>query len=209
MRNLTSAFAAAFAALTFLPASASAAVITENLNFTLSGFVDISGASIAPPNAVVSGFISVTYDPALTYDNDTADLVVHSFSGTTVSSAFGFTYQSGFLEFGGIANDADLVYSNTNDIVVAFNVTNPLAPTFVPCSTLGYTCGVYTGSDLVDAAGYTLAGYQTGWFYGVPQSSVTTNPPSAPSAPEPATTALCGLGIATLAAAASRRVKRG
>jgi hypothetical protein len=194
MRNLTSAFAAAFAALTFLPASASAAVITENLNFTLSGFVDISGA---------------TYDPALTYDNDTADLVVHSFSGTTVSSAFGFTYQSGFLEFGGIANDADLVYSNTNDIVVAFNVTNPLAPTFVPCSTLGYTCGVYTGSDLVDAAGYTLAGYQTGWFYGVPQSSVTTNPPSAPSAPEPATTALCGLGIATLAAAASRRVKRG
>ncbi len=206
MRNITCGLAVAFAAVALAPASASAATITENLTFTLSGFVDISGTNIAPPNTVVTGSITVTYDPTLTYDNDTADLVVHSFSGTPVSSAFGFTYANGLLEFGGIANDADFVDSNTNDIVVAFNVTNPLAPTFVPCSTPGYTCGVYTGSSLIDAAGYTLSGYSTGWFYGVPQSSVS---PTLPSAPEPTSSVLCSIGITVLAATARRRLKRG
>ena len=192
---------AAAALINLLAAGAAGAqVITETLNFTLSGFVDITG-SIAPPIPTITGSITINYDPTLTYDNDTTDITVNSLSGISVGSPLGFTYQGGYLEFGGIQNDADLVFSNTNDLVVAFNVTNPAAPTFVPCSTPGYTCGNYTGSPLVDAAGYTQVGYNTGWFYGVPQSTVS-------SAPEPASIVLFGIGLAFAGLVHQRRLKR-
>jgi len=190
----------------FVPASVQAAVITENLTFNLTGFVDITtGSNIPPPDPSITGSITVTYDPSLTYDNDTTNIVVHSLTGITVGSPLGFTYQNGYLEFGGTQNDSDYVVENTNDLVVAFYVANPADPTFIPCSTPGYTCGKYTGSSLVDAAGYTLSGYDTGWFYGV-QSTVTPTLPA--STPEPSTVALLGLGIAGLAAIARRRSAR-
>ena len=199
----------AAAAAVLVPSMARAAVISENLTFSLSGFVDISGTNIAAPNSLVTGSITVTYDPTLSYDNDTADIVVHSLTGTTVSSPLGFTYQNGFLEFGGTQSDSDFVVGNTNDLVVSFNVTNPNNPTFIPCSTTGYTCGIYTGSSLVDAAGYTLLGYNTGWFYGVQSTVTPTLPPPGPSTgtPEPASLTLMGLGAGALALAAGRRRK--
>ncbi len=186
----------ALALIGFAAGPLAAAPISENLNFSLSGFVDITGTT-PPPIPLITGSITVTYDPTLTYDNDTTDIVVHSLTGITVGSALGFTYQGGFLEFGGIQNDADLVFSKTNDLVVAFNVTNPTAPTFVPCSTPGYTCGKYTGSSLVDAAGYTRANSATGWFYGAPQSVVSPNR-IVPGVPEPTTCALIGAGLGAI-----------
>jgi len=180
-------------ALFAVPSSAS--VISENLTFNLTGFVDVTGSNIPPPITTITGAITVTYDPTLSYDNDTTDIVVHSLTGITVGSALGFTYQNGYLEFGGIQNDADFVYSNTNDLVVAFYVANPSDPTFIPCSTPGYTCGQYTGSSLVDAAGYTQVGYNTGWFYGV-QSTVTPTLPPPAGVPEPSTIALLATGLA-------------
>ncbi len=196
--------------LVSLPAAAQD--ITENLNFSLSGFVDITaGSNIAPPIQLITGSITVTYDPTKSYDNDTTDIVVHSLTGITVGSPLGFTYSNGFLEFGGTQNDSDLVFSNTNDLVVAFNVTNPAAPFFPACSIPGYTCGQYTGSSAVDAAGYTLSGYNTGWFYGA-KSIVSTNPIPPPSTgtgvPEPATLSLMGLGFAALGMGRMRRRKR-
>lgn len=182
---------AAFLALGLVAGSALAAPITETISFSLSGFVDISG-NTPPPDPLVTGSFTLNYDPSLTYDNDTTDITVHYLTGVTVDSALGFTYQNGYLEFGGIQNDADLVFSNTNDIVVAFNVTNPADPQFIPCSTPGYTCGNYTGSSLVEAAGYTVVGSNTGWFYGAPQSTVST-------APEPAPLVLFGLGLGAVA----------
>ncbi len=184
------------AAMGLVAGTSVAAPISEDINFSLSGFVDITG-NIPPPITFITGSITVTYDPALTYNNDTTHIVVHSLTGISVDSALGFTYQGGFLEFGGIQNNADFVSSNTNDLVVAFNVTDPNHPQFVPCSTPGYTCGNYTGSSLVEAAGYTRVGSNTGWFYGAPQSVVSPMPITA-AVPEPETVSLFALGLAAL-----------
>ncbi|HLH04903.1 MAG TPA: PEP-CTERM sorting domain-containing protein [Bryobacteraceae bacterium] len=187
-----------------LPAFSSAATITEDLSFTLTGFVDISGTNIPPPISKITGYITVTYDPAMKYDDDTTDIVVHSLTGITVASPLGFTYQNGLLEFGGTQNDSDFVVRNTNDLVVAFDVTNPSHPFFPSCAVPGYTCGIYTGSNKVDPAGYTQVGYNTGWFYGV-QSTVVPTPPTTSSTPEPGSIALFGSGLLGLGALVYRR----
>jgi PEP-CTERM motif len=101
----------------------------------------------------------------------------------------------GFLEFGGTQNGSDLVFGNTNDLVVALK-----------------SCGQYTGSSAVDAAGYTQVGLNTGWFDGAKSVVSTTNPLPPPSTgtgvPEPATLSFMGLGFAALRMGRMRRRKR-
>jgi hypothetical protein len=185
--------------------SAFATPITETLTFNLTGFIDVIG-NTAPPDTDITGSITVTYDPTLSYASDTTDIVVNYLTGVTIDSPLGFTYQNGYLEFGGTQDGSNYVNSYTNDLVVSFNVMNPADPFFPPCSTPGYTCGNYTGSDLVDAAGYTIASSGDAWFYGA-QSTVTTGPP-APT-PEPSSLILFGTGIGALAGAVRRKMFKG
>jgi hypothetical protein len=185
-------------------APASAGVVTENYSFSLGGFTDINGSPpLPPPVTTVTGSFTVTFDPTLNYDSDTADVTVHSLSGITVDSPLGFTYDaaSGDFFLGGTANDSDFVSVGTNDFVLTYNLTDLSDPQFIPCSTPGFLCGAQTGNGAYETSGYTTVGNDSLWFIATADSSTGTTP-----VPEPFTLSLFGAGLA--GGAAMRRRKR-
>jgi hypothetical protein len=134
--------------------------------------------------------VTVNFDPTLSYDDDTADITVNSFSGVTVDSTLGFTYNAAnhFFFFGGLQNDADFVVIGTNDFVLGLDLTNIADPVLIPCNGAGIECGAATGNGAYDASGYTSTSSATAlWFIAAAQSSV--------AAPEPASIALLGAGV--------------
>jgi hypothetical protein len=189
MRVLSLAVAAMIEAWAAAPASA--AVITKTIDFSLGGFLDInSSVPVSPTTVNISGLITVNFDPTLSYDDDTADITVNSFSGVTVDSTLGFTYNAAnhFFFFGGLQNDADFVVIGTNDFVLGLDLTNIADPVLIPCNGAGIECGAATGNGAYDASGYTSTSSATAlWFIAAAQSSV--------AAPEPASIALLGAGV--------------
>ncbi|WP_077033991.1 PEP-CTERM sorting domain-containing protein [Pelomonas sp. KK5] len=201
----SSIFKAAAAAVSLgLALGAAASPVAHDFSFVLGGFVDINGSPALPsPVSQITGSFTVTFDTALNYDNDTADVVVHMLTGVTVDSPIGFTYDAASHTFflGGTANDSNFVVVGTNDFVLTYNLTDIANPAFIPCDTPGFLCGANTGNPAYDTSGFTTTGNDSLWFIAAAQSN-----PNGTSVPEPATGAL--VLAAMLGLALSRQKSR-
>jgi hypothetical protein len=179
---LTSAFVFLGVSVT----SASAATITENYIFSLGGFVDV-GSDVISPATDISGSFTVTFDPSKNYSNNTSQIVVNSFSGTTVGSQLGFTYFASTKQFffGGVQNNSDYIVSGTNDFALSYNLSNPSTPQFLLCSAPGIVCASQTGNSAYTASGYTSADHDSSVFVSAFARSVANGGAVASTGPSP------------------------
>ena len=178
-----------------------AGVVNETLDFSLGGFIDIE-AGQPSPTSNISGSITATFDPTQNYTDDTADLVVHSFSGTSVGSSLGFTYDPSnhFFWFGGTQNGSSLDVAGTDDFVITYDLTNLSDPMFVSCGAPGIECGSQTGNSAYDATAFTrTASPELIWIIAAADS--------VSGVPEPSTWAMLLLGFAGIGFAGYRRTR--
>jgi hypothetical protein len=195
----------AFATLAAGFSSASAGVVTETYSFSLGGFQDAqAGPPVPSPVSTISGSFTVTFDPALDFSDDTADLVVHSFSGVGVplDSPLGFSYSAANQEFalGGLEGNTDDITPGTNDFTILLDLTNLSKPQFFPCSTPGLACGAFNGNPAFISAAFTRSGAdfdKSLWIAATAESVVAV--------PEPPTWAMMFGGLALVALAGARR----
>ncbi len=105
--------AALFCTLTGLAATGRAETIQRRFQFTATNFVDFSGGggTLTPPYATVGGSILLTYDPAVTVqnENETRGVSVEFFDpaglcDSPVAFAYFPNYENGYLNFGGTAS---------------------------------------------------------------------------------------------------------
>ena len=149
-------------------ASAHAAPITLNLDFSASGF-----GPDAPVDPVVGSF-SVTFDNATELTNVTSGISLTDLN-IALDSVPAFTYVIGLADFlfiGGLDSGADGVTIVTDDFTLAIELT----PTGTPTS-----------------AGLFYSQPASGVFFA---STVTLTPSQPTPIPEPASLTLLGLGLA-------------
>jgi len=165
-----------------------AGTVTETYNFTLNDFVDIIGSSPSPITSI-SGSFTLTFDPSVSYVDNTTN-ITGSITGIpnapVVASTIGFDTFVGTpygIAIGGIYGGADLIYSNTNDFILELTFANAASladPSIAVCGGPGLTCGNYTGSNAVYAAGYSETGTDSVWFAQVQNVSPTPLPAALP-----------------------------
>jgi hypothetical protein len=192
----SSAFAATALAIFAMTGSAQASSVTETYDFTLSNFVDIGGGNVPAPYTTVTGSFTLTFDPTVTYTDQSAGLTVNSFSGGPIDSTLVFSTSSPgspyFISIGGLDNGAGLIAYGTNDFVLQLRFadgSNLGSPELPVCTDPGYSCG---GNPAFYASGYSLASYQSAaWFPTTASVSATPLPATLPLF----ATGLGGLGL--------------
>jgi hypothetical protein len=171
-----------------------AGVVTKTYDVTFNNFLD-PYAGVTAPIAPVTASFTLTFDPTLSYSNDTTDITVNSLNVTS-GSAIGFSTFTApndnlYLSIGGINDGAGDVIGGTNDFVLQlrFPDANHLdTPSLPLCSDPFFSCG---GLPTTYASGYTtIANPQSVFLAKVASVAV----------PEPATWAIMLTGLAGLGA---------
>lgn len=185
--------------------AAQAATVTHTYDFTLSGFVDPYAAETPPIGSVTASF-TLTFDPTVSYTDQTVGLTVNELN-VPLDSDVGFSTYPGaspsdpyFISIGGIEHGAGVVYGGTNDFVLQLEFANESSlgsPTLPLCSAPGYSCGPAPSDSY--ASGYTEAGY--------PSSLFVATSASVAAVPEPATWAMMLFGFGALGGAMRFRRK--
>jgi hypothetical protein len=106
---------------------AGASLVTDFVSFSASGFTSVPTGTTALTDPVTGSF-TITFDPTLSYTNDTADITLNSLN-ISLGSALSFSYTSSTLTLGGLDGGAGAMLATTDDFVL--NVTQfQTAPTF-------------------------------------------------------------------------------
>lgn len=186
---------------TALPTAAEAAPVIKTYNFTLSDFVDVVGNTAAPITSLTGSF-TINFDPALSYNSQTAGITINSLSTNVFGSPISFSAGPGtpyFMSIGGTATGAGLITSGLQDFVLQLRFPNAssLDSPELPVCGDGFSCGSASGTVL--ASGYTLAGVSGGWL------ARTGSVVSVTAVPEPASWAMMIAGFGLAGAAMRRR----
>jgi hypothetical protein len=173
--------------------------VTETYDFTLSNFVDIINDAVAPIPTVTGSF-TVTFDPLVSVSDQTTGFTFNTTPGLPSDSPIGFTVFAASsptgdttIAVGGTASGANEVVGGTNDPIVFFTIpdaSDPADASLVVCSQPGFSCGNFSGNEIVFASGYALAGTSSVFF--ATDQTVTPGVP----VPEPCTWAMIILGFA-------------
>jgi hypothetical protein len=177
-----------------LPACAHASPATYLITFTANDYS-------SPPQPFASGSYTITFDPTLDYENETAGLTVNSFNEFNpyftppTSSVFTFDADSDILMIGG-APYGWVIQNKANDyfLGIAYFSSSPQFSGF-------------SASTPIDVTFPHAFGFDSFFDTGMGEVTVTPLATTSP-VPEPSSLALLGTGLAGIFTAARRKFRR-
>lgn len=186
--------------------AANAATVDELVSFTVGGFTSAFGEPV--PTDPVTGSFTISFDPTMTYTDETTGIVLKSLN-IGLDSALSFDYSPT-----GNGNGAadELVVGGLEDGASSISLGSTGADFYLHLLT-------FTSSPTFQQLGYRPAETtsNSNYFYtptnddGLPAEGVTfsvTAVPVTPSVPEPSTWAMMALGFASIGFLACRKLGR-
>jgi hypothetical protein len=173
------------AGLALVAATAQAAIVTRTFEFTATNFTSFGGP--VAPIETLSGSITLTYDPDVTYAPSAATtegLVVNYLNIANDTPVGFYSLPFGSFGFGAVGGAVNGTNSGTNDF--HFGMFRS-----------------WTDTPIVSDVYYTRAGFNTVWF--AQSASVTVYDGPAATAPEPGAWALMIMGFGAAGATLRRR----